>query len=289
MAAAISDPLNGSAAASPTITPFIAMTIDTLLKRYQAASQDHLLKFWSKITPEQQNELKSQLEALNVERVNRIYAKAVAAEAEAAKSTAGAESIEPLPKGASESVAHLDKAKEWRKIGLDAIARGEVGVLLMAGGQGTRLGSSAPKGCYDIGLPSHKSLFQYQAERIAGLQRVAETECSKPAGSVIIPWYVMTSGPTRRDTENFFKKSSYFGLDPKNVVFFEQGALYKFCPCLNAKVFQCACRNFTMSHYGRQNLAGHSIEGSRGPRRQWWVICRNSLPSSSRQKRNRLV
>ena len=204
------------------------MTIDTLLKRYQAASQDHLLKFWSKITPEQQNELKSQLEALNVERVNRIYAKAVAAEAEAAKSTTGAESIEPLPKGASESVAHLDKAKEWRKIGLDAIARGEVGVLLMAGGQGTRLGSSAPKGCYDIGLPSHKSLFQYQAERIAGLQRVAETECSKPAGSVIIPWYVMTSGPTRRDTEDFFKNSSYFGLDPKNVVFFEQGASHTF-------------------------------------------------------------
>jgi UDP-N-acetylglucosamine/UDP-N-acetylgalactosamine diphosphorylase len=33
----------------------------------------------------------------------------------------------------------------------------------------------------------------------------------------------MTSGPTRRETEEFFVNNLYFGLDPKNVIFFEQG------------------------------------------------------------------
>jgi UDP-N-acetylglucosamine/UDP-N-acetylgalactosamine diphosphorylase len=199
------------------------MSIDTLQKRYEAAGQGHLFKFWQKLSPAEQEELKTQLEALNIERVNRIYAKAVGSEAEARTPNAHTETIEPLPKGASESLADAAKTASWRHTGLQAIARGEVGVLLMAGGQGTRLGSSAPKGCYDIGLPSHKSLFQYQAERIARLQTVAETENSKPAGSVVIPWYVMTSGPTRRETEDFFKHNSFFGLDPKNVIFFEQG------------------------------------------------------------------
>jgi UDP-N-acetylglucosamine/UDP-N-acetylgalactosamine diphosphorylase len=199
------------------------MTYESTRKLYEEAGQGHLFHFWPELSKSDQSSLLSQLETLDITRVNRIFAKSVAAEDKAADHT-GKDLIEPLPEDATDTAIHNpENEREWRHIGLDVVARGQVGVLLMAGGQGTRLGSSAPKGCYDIGLPSHKSLFQYQAERIARLQTVAETEYEKPAGTVVIPWYVMTSGPTRRETEEFFKLNSYFGLDPKNVIFFEQG------------------------------------------------------------------
>lgn len=199
------------------------MSADTLRQKYEAAGQGHLFHFWPQLSETERNALQSQLQALDIDRVNRVYKKAVGSEKETAEN-AGKDVIEPLPAHAADSViGDAQKEREWRKVGLKAISRNEVGVLLMAGGQGTRLGSSAPKGCYDIGLPSHKSLFQYQAERIARLQVVAAKENGKAVGSVIIPWYVMTSGPTRPETEAFFKKNSYFGLDPANVIFFEQG------------------------------------------------------------------
>ncbi|KAN0063024.1 UDP-N-acetylglucosamine pyrophosphorylase [Thecaphora frezii] len=203
-----------------------SIDIDALKARYQAAAQSHLFTFWHKLTPEHQSALATQLHNLDVERVNQVFRTAIQADQQARSGKSAR--IDPPPTASVQSTidgeADPQRVQHLRQLGLDAIAQGKVGVLLMAGGQGTRLGSSAPKGCYDIGLPSHKSLFQLQAERILTLQRIAAKD--RP---VVIPWYIMTSGPTRKDTEAFFEQHSFFGLSRDNVVFFEQGTL----PCLS--------------------------------------------------------
>ncbi|GAA6003160.1 UDP-N-acetylglucosamine diphosphorylase [Rhodotorula paludigena] len=201
--------------------------VQALRSSWEKAGQGHVFTFWDKLSPEEQSTFFAQLLSINPTRVNSIHQAALKAEKDAANSTS--DDITPPPADESGSViGHDDQAAEWNRVGLDAIRAGKVGVLLMAGGQGTRLGSSAPKGCYDIDLPSHKSLFQLQAERIKRLEIVAG------AGKAV-PWYIMTSGPTRKPTEDFFVQNNYFGLDKQNVVFFEQGVL----PCLtdDGKIF----------------------------------------------------
>ncbi|KAJ2959906.1 hypothetical protein NQZ79_g4718 [Umbelopsis isabellina] len=209
-----------------TQTIFTEADVTSLRASFDAAGQGHVFTFWDTLTSEQQQALYSQLVELDVARVNQIYDTAV--KSVAASASTQAATVEQLPAEVCESVLTADQSKiqEWRDLGLKLIAEGKVAVILMAGGQGTRLGSSAPKGCYDINLPSGKTLFQLQAERIIKLQELARASHNVQQ-EVIIPWYIMTSGPTNGPTYSFFEKNNFFGLSKENVFFFEQGTL----PC----------------------------------------------------------
>ena len=190
---------------------------EDLVQEYTSAGQEHVFQYYNELSDYSKEKLIKNLNAIQVDRVNHIFRKATS-------STKTHSSVEPLP-AASFSSCISNDTSDWYHKGLILVSQNKVAVILLAGGQGTRLGSSDPKGCYDIQLPSHKSLFQLQAERIIRLTQLAQELTSE---KVVIPWYVMTSGPTRAPTESFFKDRNYFGLDPANVIFFEQGVLPAF-------------------------------------------------------------
>jgi len=127
--------------------------------------------------------------------------------------------VEPVPESSVSTVDDRtpeDKERWWRR-GLRPISEGKLAVVLLAGGQGTRLGSSDPKGCFSIGLPSRKSLFQLQAERILCIQKLAAQCTDAPGSTVQIHWYIMTSPFTDEATRKFFETHRYFGLEPNQV------------------------------------------------------------------------
>ncbi len=203
-----------------------AKELKELRGKYEEAKQDHVFHYYDELDVAGKASLFEQLTKIDPQHVNEIRERAL----KPAKSEHDeAPKLDPLPKVACASI--LDSSKEdidsWYQHGLELVAGNKVGVVLMAGGQGTRLGSSEPKGCYNIGLPSQKSLFQLQAERIVKIQELAKQKHSKE--STVIPWYVMTSGPTMTPTQKFFEEHKYFGLHKEDVVFFEQGVL----PCLS--------------------------------------------------------
>ncbi|KAG9241867.1 nucleotide-diphospho-sugar transferase [Calycina marina] len=212
------------------VTPPTSKKLQALKEKYIKAKQEHVFAFYDSLSVSEQAALYEQLSGFDPERINTITEHALnSTKPKDDKEKALESGLEPLPESATASI--LDSAPQditkWFEAGLDLIAENKVGVVLMAGGQGTRLGSSDPKGCFNIGLPSEKSLFQIQAERIRKVESLAHKKSGKE--DVVVPWYVMTSGPTRESTEKYFKENSYFGLKEENIIIFEQGVL----PCIS--------------------------------------------------------
>ncbi|XP_008487541.1 UDP-N-acetylhexosamine pyrophosphorylase-like protein 1 [Diaphorina citri] len=189
-----------------------------------SCNQQHLLKYWDEINDEEKSILLNEIKQLNIPEACEYFksANTYSRQAEAQCDS----SMKPVPSelyGSAQDTSS-DILKSYREIGLQEISEGHVGVILLAGGQGTRIGVPYPKGMYKVGLPSDKSLFQIQAERIMKLESLAFEQTGKKS---IITWFIMTSESTMEPTKNFFEENKYFGLQKDNVIFFEQGVL----PC----------------------------------------------------------
>ncbi|MBQ3030525.1 MAG: UDPGP type 1 family protein [Agathobacter sp.] len=119
--------------------------------------------------------------------------------------------FEPL--GAMELPEIIAKKEEFKEIGLQAIRECKVGAILLAGGQGTRLGFDKAKGMYNIGV--NKDLYIFE-QLIRNLQKVTDE-----AGA-FVPLYIMTSDKNDAQTREFFAEHDYFGYNKDFVKFFVQ-------------------------------------------------------------------
>lgn len=204
-----------------------------LRARFEEAGQGHVFEFVDKgLIPEGTGtveEFVAQLEAIDVALVNELYAATMSAYESGA--AADMSELEPASDSDVVSAATMGEAECERltRGALTAMAAGEVAVVVLAGGQGTRLGSSLPKAAYDAGLPSGKVLAALQAERIQRLRSLAAVEAGVSVAAVHIPWYVMTSPQTHAATVSCFEEHAHFGLPAGDVRLFQQGQL----PCLS--------------------------------------------------------
>ncbi len=176
----------------------------------KAHGQEHLLRFHSELTPTEQKELVDQILGLDFNLLSGLHETVATASGSHAE-----QSIAPLAAQAWNDFSLAERAV-YSNTGMRALREGRVGALLVAGGQGTRLGHAGPKGTLDIGLPSRKSLFQLQAERLLNL--------SRRAGKTI-PWYIMTSPDNHAMTVDFFRAHHLFGMNEEDIFFFTQDVL----------------------------------------------------------------
>lgn len=105
------------------------------------------------------------------------------------------------------------RGEEFKKIGMEAIRRGKVGAVLLAGGQGTRLGLDKPKGTLNIGVNRELYLFEQLMRNLMDVTDEAGTA---------VPLYIMTSNINHDDTTAFFEAHDYFGYPKEAVKFFVQ-------------------------------------------------------------------
>ena len=180
--------------------------VKDILKKY---GQEHLLNHYDDLDDKKKEILLKQINHIDFELVNKLY--------DSTKEQKINTNDKITPINYLDKYKLNDQYKYYESIGKKAIKEGKLAAVTMAGGQGTRLGHSGPKGTYDIGLDSHKSLFELLSDNLK--------EEGKKYG-VIIPWFIMTSRENNKDTVDFFEKHRYFGYKKdKNIFFFEQGEL----------------------------------------------------------------
>ena len=170
-----------------------------------SCGQEHLLAYWKELSKKERSALLEQIAAIEPEDLRRC-----------GEALGRDGNVPDSSKGKAPKVARLRGTALLKAIaaGEKELRKGRVAALLVAGGQGSRLGYDGPKGCYPVGPISGAPLFYFHARKILA----RSIRYGAP-----IPFYVMTSEANNAATVACFEENDYFGLDPENVFFFIQG------------------------------------------------------------------
>lgn len=169
-----------------------------LLKEH---GQEHLLQYYDELTAQQQAALLKQIEGINFSDYKVFGA-------------AGARKIGELSPVPALSCADVERGREeYEAEGIKALRAGKVAAVLLAGGQGTRLGSDNPKGMFNMGTSRELSIFACQ---FANIKQVTDK------AGVYFHIFVMTSDVNNEKTVAFFKEKNYFGYPEDKIHFFVQ-------------------------------------------------------------------
>ena len=185
---------------------------DQLLDKLAPHGQKHLIAFWDELDDSRRQKLAAQIESVDFDLVARLWKgnhagpdwKALAARAE------------PPPAYRLGAQNRLEQAARAKRFGEAALAAGQVGMILVAGGLGTRLGFDHPKGMFSLGPVSGRPLFQILIERLLAVGNKYR---------VRLPLYLMTSLATHDETVEFLEKNQRFGLAEPDLQLFRQGSM----------------------------------------------------------------
>ncbi len=170
--------------------------------KLEGCGQAHLLRWYDELNEHEQEALLAQIDALDLHLLD-VFA--------AHQGDLPRGKLEPL--GALTLAQIAENHDTYENAGLEAIRQGKVGAVLLAGGQGTRLGFDKPKGMYDMGIEKPRYIFECL---ISNLMDVVDQ-----AGT-FVPLFIMTSEKNDEETRAFFKEMKYFGYNEEYVHFFIQ-------------------------------------------------------------------
>ena len=185
-----------------------------LVEKVFSYKQEHVFRWWNDLSVSDRKNLLNHLRTLDFELLQNLIEKHIEGSTLTNPNTTILEPPEtiPIPNNDSQKA----RTAEAKEIGEKALRAGNVAIVTVAGGLGTRLGADRPKGTLPISPIMGKSIFQLHAEKIQAIMNKYDT---------VLPWHIMTSVNNDEMTRSFFEENRYFGLHSDNVSFFIQGEL----------------------------------------------------------------